>query len=527
MINNNNCSRFVTSRISTDFLLKMAKLARNTLKTAISLVKQGCAEELAELLNDEFTKGVTKNTKTNIPCNLVRKFRDNRPRIANDAIDDDEDNETAFRNKYDTKSNLCCCVSYAKKEELSRSLSKESSKLEMFTHHKGTLLELGAAYGQPGVVEILLKLGANPYGIYDGTTALLQALMHWSHTYMLQDRSACFRYRKVVALLLENIDSKKYSLLWDRCPNIDKQHRVRFHPINFTCSLNFSTGLETLLRTGFRIPGGTDSALSQVLCQPSTSDLHILTYRTIECIDLLGQYGYTFRVGLKADIQLSRYLNKAFYHTIVRHPHPKGLSQLMELGANPTAGPGQTPYLLTALESHYCANRQQYIRTRFGFFNARGRSGLIRSAQRIPDCTCKVKDVANILIVANCDLKFRNNCSQYQASALSLAILRYPSLIFPLLKAGVKVDDTRDEPLHRFLYDGFSSKNDLELAEERLSGKFLSQFLSFVNNEDGIKMSLKFQCRIFIRNYLGICTYKKLLQTGLPMQLVSYLMLNG
>ena len=311
---------------------------------------------------------------------------------------------------------------------------------------------------------------------------------------------------------------------------------MKFHPINYACSLDFSTGLETLLRTGFRIPDGTDSALSQVLCQFSGScayqalqkcSSHVLTPQTFECIDLPGQYGYTFRVGLKADTQLCRYLNNAFYHTIVQHPNPKGLSQLLELGANPTVGPGETPYLLTALGSHCCkAIKQQYTgySMRFGFFHGRRRGGLVRSSQRIPyDCTCKVKDVANILIVANCDVKLWSDCSKFKTSALSLAILRFPSLIFPLLKAGMKIKESShcENPVD------FSCKNDIQLAEERLSGKFLCQFLSFVHNEDGIKMSLKFQCRIFIRNYLGICTYRKLMQTGLPMQLVSYLMLNG
>ena len=464
------------------------------------------------------------NTETDIPCNLVRKFRDHRPPTIDVSDDDEEDDETAFQSKteqHTTKSNLCSCVSYAEKEELSRSRSKQSSKVEMLTHHSGTLLELGAAYGQPGVVETLLKLGANPHGIHDGTTALLQALLHWNHTHMLQDRRACLRYRKVVFLLLENIDSEKFSLLWDQCPTISKNHRMKFHPINYACSLDFSTGLETLLRKGFIIPDGTDSALSRVLCQFSTScafrDLqkcspHVLTPQTFECMDLLGQYGYTFRVGLKADAQLSRYLGNAFYHIIVRHPNPKGLSQLMEFGANPIVGPGEIPYLLTALGHDYCkGSKQQHTSYRW-------------CSRGFPDdCTCKVKDVANILIVANCDVKLWSNCSKFKTSALSLAILRFPSLIFPLLKAGMKINPNYGYPLN----DHFNGINDIELAEQRLSGKFLGQFLSFVNREDGIKMSLKFQCRLFIRNYLGMCTYRKLMQTGLPMQLVSYLMLNG
>ena len=191
----------------------------------------------------------------------------------------------------------------------------------------------------------------------------------------------------------------------------------------------------------------------------------------------------------------------------------------------PTVGPEETPYLLTMLKSHYC-KASKHEGHKVGFFYQRGRGRPIRSAQRIlVDCTCKVKDVANILIAGNCDLKLRI------ISTLSLAILRYPSLIFPLLKAGVKLIETTDESSRyrypTYIYDDFSYKNDIELAQKRPSGKFLCQFLSFVNNEDGIKMSLKFQSRIFIRNYLGICTYRKLMQTGLPMQLVSYLMLNG
>ena len=71
----------------------MDKLARKALNVATSVVKRGCAEELAELLNDELIELVTVNTETGIPCNLVRKFRDHRP---NDASDDSEDgNETA------------------------------------------------------------------------------------------------------------------------------------------------------------------------------------------------------------------------------------------------------------------------------------------------------------------------------------------------------------------------------------------------------------------------------------------------
>ena len=334
----------------------MDKLARKALSVVTSLVKRGCAQELAELLNNELTELVTVNTETDIPCNLIRKFRDHRPLTPVVSDDDEEDDETAFQSKNEhqkTKSNLCSCVSYAEKKELSGSRSEQNSKVEILTHHNGTLLELGAAYGQPDVVETLLKLGANPHGIHDGTTALLQALLHWSHTHMLQDRRACLRYRKVVFLLLENIDSEKFSHLWDQCPTISKNHRMKFHPVNYVCSLDFSTGLEMLLRKGFRIPDGIDSALSRVLCQFSTScayhylqkcgSPHVLTPQTFECMDLLGQYGYTFRVSLKADTQLSRYLGNAFYHTIVRHPNPKGLSQLIELGANPTVGPGEIP----------------------------------------------------------------------------------------------------------------------------------------------------------------------------------------
>ena len=55
---------------------------------------------------------------------------------------------------------------------------------------------------------------------------------------------------------------------------------------------------------------------------------------------------------LKTDAQLSYYLNNVFYHTIVKHPNPKSLSQLTDLGANPTVGPEETPYLLTMLKSH-------------------------------------------------------------------------------------------------------------------------------------------------------------------------------
>ena len=315
----------------------MDKLARKALNVATSLVKRGCAEELAELLNNELIELVTVNTKTDIPCNLVRKFRDHRPNDASDDSEDDDETACLSKNElYTTKSNLCSCVSYAKKKELSRSRFKQNSKFA--ARHNGTLLELGAAYGQPDVVETLLRLGANPYGIHDGTTALLQALLHWSHTHLLQDRNACFRYRKVVLLLLENIDSKKYSVLWDQCPIIGNNHRMKFHPINYACSLDFSTGLEMLLRNGFRTPDGTDSALSRVLGQYSTfckCSTHILTHQAIECIDLLGQYGYTFRVGLKTDAQLSYYLNNVFYHTIVKHPNPKSLSHLIESGANP------------------------------------------------------------------------------------------------------------------------------------------------------------------------------------------------
>ena len=147
-------------------------------------MKRGCAKELAELLNDELAELVAVNTETDIPCNLVRKFRDHRPRTIDESDDDEEDDETALQSKneqYTTKPNLCSCVSYKEKEELSRSRSKENSKVEMLTHHNGTLLELGAAYGQPDVVETLLKLGVNPYGIHDGTVTGFAALEPHPH----------------------------------------------------------------------------------------------------------------------------------------------------------------------------------------------------------------------------------------------------------------------------------------------------------------------------------------------------------
>ena len=219
MINNKYQLRAVLPSELTKIFRKMDKLARKALNVATSLVKRGCAEELAELLNDELIELVTVNTETDIPCNLVRKFRDHTPNDASDDSEDDDETACLSKNElYTTKSNLCSCVSYAKKKELSRSRFKQNSKFA--AHHNGTLLELGAAYGQPDVVETLLRLGANPYGIHDGTTALLQALLHWSHTHLLQDRNACFRYRKVVLLLSENIDSRKYSVLWDQCPII-------------------------------------------------------------------------------------------------------------------------------------------------------------------------------------------------------------------------------------------------------------------------------------------------------------------
>ena len=110
----------------------MDKLARKALNVATSLVKRGCAEELAELLNDELIELVTVNTETDIPCNLVRKFRDHRP---NDASNDSEDdNETACRSKnelYTTKSNLCSCVFLREKERT----VKESIQAEFKTSH--------------------------------------------------------------------------------------------------------------------------------------------------------------------------------------------------------------------------------------------------------------------------------------------------------------------------------------------------------------------------------------------------------
>ena len=121
-----------------------------------------------------------------------------------------------------SKPQMCSCFSSTKKEKHDRFFLGHKSKREMYIHHNGTLLELAAAYGRPEVVELLLDRGAVPYAIYDGTTVLLQALLHWNHTRNVQARNACLRYRKVVILLLEKISVKKYTRLWEQCPVTDK-----------------------------------------------------------------------------------------------------------------------------------------------------------------------------------------------------------------------------------------------------------------------------------------------------------------
>ena len=495
----------------------MNKLAKKARMTAVSLVKRGCSKELTELLvGDELSELVTVRTLVDVPCKLVRDFTDSRSRY--DSKDDDEDyagKETLrAESDHNSESYICSCISYSEKDDVSTNRHRLHGRKEVKAHHRGTLLELATAYGKPDVVKALLEVGANPYGIHDGTTALLQALLHWSHTHLLLDRNACLRYRRVVLMLLENIDCQKFSLLWDQRSTTKNNHKMKFHPINYTCSLGFPTGLETLLKAGFRVPVGDDSALSRVLCQFSKC----CTHQLMESIDLLSQYGYTFNVALKSDHKLPMYLHNTLNRIIVCNQNPESLLKLLELGVDPNVTPQHITYLERLLSSyHDCKLNKKYPDRRI-------RS--CRMSRQIPqDCVCRVKDVANILITANCNLQPRGDG---KSQILCLAILRYQSLIFPLLKAGVQAySEKRYFLTSSNVHGRIEGKNEIDLAEEHLSGELLDQFLAFVKNEDGIKTSLKFQCRIFIRNHLGLCTYPKLMKLGLPMQLVSYLMLNG
>ena len=223
-------------------------------KLAVKLVKKGGAAQIVELVSDDL---ITVDIQTDIPCNLVRQFKDHRLYVRNEDDDLDEEDEVEDKiEPYTSKPLLCSCVLSKQKELQDKIHMKSKLKRDIYIYHNGTLLELAAAHGQPGVVNVLLDQGADPHAMYDGTTALLQALLHWGHTHNLQARGDCVRYRKVVILLLQKINVEKYCRLWEECPITDKHHKMKFHPVNYACSLDFSVGLEMLLKTGFKVPDG-------------------------------------------------------------------------------------------------------------------------------------------------------------------------------------------------------------------------------------------------------------------------------
>ena len=235
---------------------------------------------------------------------------------------------------------------------------------------------------------------------------------------------------------------------------------------------------------------------------------HSFTHQTLECIDLLVQYGYDFEVALKADVQLRHYLNNALGNIIVKQSNYKILSHLIELGADPTSGDSGIPHLVEALDRHDCKNRRSNFYGRRG--RGRGRINCTVNKHYNPhDYTCKVAEVARILIAANCGgINVPDGCRR--PSALRLAIAKFHSLVVVLLKAGATVNESIEQiQPTRYCYLNYDddTKNNVQLAEEYLKRKLLEQFLTFKN---GIKMSLKFQCRLYIRNLIGICSYRKL-----------------
>ena len=163
---------------------------------------------------------------------------------------------------------------------------------------------------------------------------------------------------------------------------LTKHHKMKFHPVNYVCSLDFSVGLEFLLKNGFKVPEGDESAMSRVLSQfkacshrYSCTCENSFTHQTLECIDLLVQYGYDFKVGLESDSQLSRYYDDAFSSITAKKPNSKVLSHFIELGAEPNLANTGSPHLVTALGRHVCKSRQTtYIGTyRRGGGRGRGR----------------------------------------------------------------------------------------------------------------------------------------------------------
>ena len=59
-------------------------------KLAVKLVKKGGAIQIVELLSEDL---ITVDIQTDIPCNLVRQFKDHRLHVRNEDDDLDEEDE--------------------------------------------------------------------------------------------------------------------------------------------------------------------------------------------------------------------------------------------------------------------------------------------------------------------------------------------------------------------------------------------------------------------------------------------------